>query len=120
MIYYRTIMHIKASSDIFIHYLWGTEKNKDLLISFINTVLEDSEFQPIKDLQIKNPFNRKTFSFDKETVLDINAIDEQGRKEEGKKEGIKETARKILKTGIPVETIMEVTGLKREEIEGLE
>jgi predicted transposase/invertase (TIGR01784 family) len=72
-------MHIKASSDIFIHYLWGTDKNKDLLISFINTVLEDSEFQPIKDVQIKNPFNRKTFSFDKETVLDIKAIDEQGR-----------------------------------------
>ena len=66
---------IKASSDIFIKYLFGTERNKDLLLSFINAVLNDAGFDTIIDLELTNPFNIKTFVLDKESILDIKAID---------------------------------------------
>jgi predicted transposase/invertase (TIGR01784 family) len=62
-----------------VRYLLGDEKNKDLLISFINAVNNDSNFTPIKDVSIKNPVNFKNFQSDKESILDIKGIDEQGK-----------------------------------------
>ena len=38
-------------------------------------------------------------------------------KKEGKKEGIKTTAKKMKEKNIPIETIIEITGLTKEEIE---
>ncbi len=70
---------IKPYSDIFIKYLLGSEKNKDLLISFINAVITDSNFNKIVDVEIKNPFNIKNFPIDKESILDIKATDEHKR-----------------------------------------
>ena len=37
----------------------------------------------------------------------------------GKREAIEKMARKLLRIGIPIEQIMEITGLKKEEIEEL-
>ena len=71
--------YIKPTSDIVIHYLLGSEKNTDLLLSFINAVLEDSDMPLVKSVEIKNPFNTKNFNFDKMSILDIKAIDENGR-----------------------------------------
>jgi predicted transposase/invertase (TIGR01784 family) len=70
---------VKPYSDIFVRYLLGDEKNKDLLISFINAVNNDSNFILIKDVSIKNPVNFKNFQSDKESILDIKGIDEQGK-----------------------------------------
>ncbi|MBN2736542.1 MAG: PD-(D/E)XK nuclease family transposase [Spirochaetales bacterium] len=71
--------YIPAWSDIFILYLWGTEENKDLLLSFINTVLEDADFETIQSIDIQNAFNLKNFDIDKKTILDIKARDKHGR-----------------------------------------
>ena len=71
--------YIKPTTDIFIKYLLGSRKNKDLLLSFINSVLEDSQFNKIVEVEIKNPFNLKSFIADKESILDIKAIDENNR-----------------------------------------
>ena len=51
--------------------LFGVEENKDLLISLINAVV--SEKDQIIDLDIKNPYNAKTFKDDKLSILDIKA-----------------------------------------------
>ena len=74
-------LYIKPSSDIFIKYLFGmdTEESRELLLSFINAVLQNSDFDPIVSVVPKNPFNYKEFINDKESVLDIDAKDEQGR-----------------------------------------
>ncbi len=74
-------LYIKPSSDIFIKYLFGmdTEESRELLLSFINAVLQNSGFDPIVSVVSKNPFNYKEFINDKESVLDIDAKDEQGR-----------------------------------------
>ena len=71
--------YIKPTSDIFIKYLLGSQENRDLLLSFINSVLEDSQFQKIVRVEIKNPFNLKSFLNDKESIVDVKATDENGR-----------------------------------------
>jgi len=70
---------INPLSDIFIKYLLGSEKNKDLLLSFINAVLEDAGLDKIVDVTIRNPFNVKEFTIDKESVVDVKALDEKHR-----------------------------------------
>lgn len=72
----KELPYIKPYSDIFIHYLLAQEQNKDLLIDFINSVLIDADFNPIKDVTIKNPFNIRKYPNDREIILDINAVDE--------------------------------------------
>ncbi len=71
--------YIKPTSDIFIHYLFGSESNKDLLLSFVNAVLEDADMPLVADVQIKNPFNLQKYRYDKLSILDIRAADEEGR-----------------------------------------
>jgi hypothetical protein len=66
---------IAAYSDIFVKFLLGSEKNKKLLLSFINSVLTDSEFPNIIEIEIRNPFNLKSFTLDKESILDVKARD---------------------------------------------
>ncbi len=55
--------------------LFGSEENKDILISFINSML--SEDQQIKDIQLKNPYNIANYKKDKMSILDIKAVDEK-------------------------------------------
>lgn len=70
--------YINPVRDIFIKFLFGSEENKDLLLSFINSVMEDSGFPKIVKVHLKNPFNYKEFSVDKESILDVRAEDEEG------------------------------------------
>jgi predicted transposase/invertase (TIGR01784 family) len=57
--------------------LFGSEDNKDILISFINSIV--SEQDRVKDVSLTNPYNNKDFRGDKLSILDIKAIDESGR-----------------------------------------
>lgn len=66
-------------SDIFVRYLLGDEKSSDLLLSFINAVHEDYDLPLISSITIKNPFNLKAYTIDKETAIDVKAEDEHGR-----------------------------------------
>lgn len=72
-----TIVH--PYSDIFVRYLLGDEENTDLLISFINAVHEDYNLPLISSITIKNPFNLKTYAVDKESAIDVKAVDEEGK-----------------------------------------
>lgn len=72
---------LKATSDMFIKYLFGmdTEQSNHLVMSFINSVLEHSDFPRITKVIQKNPFNYKEFTDDKLSVLDIKVEDENQR-----------------------------------------
>ncbi len=70
---------VKPYSDIFIKYLFGSERNKHLLLSFLNSVLQAKGFDKIVEVVLKNPFNIKEFSADKESLIDIKATDENYR-----------------------------------------
>jgi predicted transposase/invertase (TIGR01784 family) len=78
---YRSIMgmntiKIKPKVDFVFRKLYGTEENKDLLISLLNSVIQPDV--PITDVRIMNPFNLANYERGKETILDIKAIDENG------------------------------------------
>ncbi len=70
---------VNPTSDFFVRYLLGSEENKDILLDFINTILTDSGFKPAVKLELKNPFNLKTFINSKESILDVKAEDENKR-----------------------------------------
>jgi predicted transposase/invertase (TIGR01784 family) len=74
-------IYIKATSDIFIKYLFGmeTQESNKLVLSFINAVLEDSDFPKIIKVIQKNPFNYMEFTRDKLSVRDIKVEDENHR-----------------------------------------
>ena len=62
--------------DLVFRKLFGSEENKDILISFINGVLEGN--MVIKDVTIKNPYNLSTYLSGKTSILDVKAVDENG------------------------------------------
>lgn len=70
--------YIKPTSDIFIHYLLGSEHNKELLLSFINAVLENAGPKQVTAVEILNPFNIKMYPDDKLSIVDIKATDSGG------------------------------------------
>ncbi len=59
--------------------LLGKEENKNLLIHFLNAVLEPEKDALIRDAVIKNPYNEREFIGDKLTVVDVKATDENGK-----------------------------------------
>ncbi|NMF05028.1 Rpn family recombination-promoting nuclease/putative transposase [Clostridium beijerinckii] len=56
--------------------LFGSEENKCILISFINSII--SEENQIKNIELKNPYNISNYRKGKMTILDIKAVDEKG------------------------------------------
>ena len=62
--------------DFVFRRLFGSEENKDLLISLINSVVDPSPH--IVDVTIKNPFNLADYRGSKESILDIKAVDQNG------------------------------------------
>jgi len=63
--------------DLVFKKLFGNEEHTDLLISLVNSIVS-AEDQIVR-IEIKNPYNEKSFSRDKLSVLDIKAQDEKGR-----------------------------------------
>ncbi len=57
--------------------LFGSEGNKDILISFINAIVSPQD--KVKDITLINPYNDPQYKGDKLSILDIKAIDETGR-----------------------------------------
>ena len=57
--------------------LFGSEENKDMLMSFINSII--SQEDQVSSIELKNPYNEKQFYGDKASILDIKAQDHQGR-----------------------------------------
>jgi len=57
----------------------GSEENKNLLIHFLNAVLEPDKEEQIVDVTIKNPYNEREFASDKLSVVDVKATDQKGK-----------------------------------------
>ncbi len=56
--------------------LFGSEENKSILISFINSIV--SEENKIENIELKNPYNISSYRKGKMSILDIKAVDEKG------------------------------------------
>ncbi len=68
---------INPKVDIAFKKLFGSEENKDLLISFINSVMSPDE--RINEITLKNPYNLSDYMNGKLSILDIKAVDENGK-----------------------------------------
>ena len=58
--------------------IFGTEGNKDLLISLINSIVGEED--QVVDIILLNPYNQKNFKNDKLSILDIKAEGSDGKK----------------------------------------
>lgn len=68
---------INPRVDFAFKKLFGSEENKDLLISLINSIV--SEKDQVADVLLKNPYNLADYQAGKMSVLDIKAVDRSGR-----------------------------------------
>ena len=73
------MLGIDPKVDYAFKRVFGLEKNRDLLVSLIDSVLAGSGYARIVDLQICNPFNDKEWPDDKLSILDIKARDAAGK-----------------------------------------
>ena len=67
---------IRPTNDFAFKKTFGSERNKTVLMSLLNSILELS--LPITDLTIENPYNERDFQDDKLSVLDVKAADDSG------------------------------------------
>ena len=68
---------INPRVDFAFKKLFGSEDNKDLLISLINAIVSDEE--QIVEVELKNPYNLADYRAGKISILDIKAKAENGR-----------------------------------------
>ena len=69
---------INPRVDLAFKKIFGTEENKDLLISLINSTVGQED--QVVDVTILNPYNQKSFKQDKLSILDIKAKGTCGKK----------------------------------------
>lgn len=69
---------IDPKVDCVFKALLGAEANRDLLIHFLNAVLEQALPRPIDAVEILNPYNEREFLDDKLSVVDVKARDAAG------------------------------------------
>jgi len=68
---------VNPKIDLVFKKLFGSEENKDILLSLINAILPDR--QQVAKITLKNPYNVSDYAEGKLSILDIKAEDEQGR-----------------------------------------
>ena len=69
---------INTTNDVLFKWLLGRDERKDLLIDFLNAVLDRQQDRVIKDLQYRNSEMLPSFNDDKLTRLDILCTIEDG------------------------------------------
>ena len=71
-------IEVKKLNDYFIRYFFGLKGDEDLLLSFINAIMIDSNFATFVSVDILNPFNMSEKAGNKESIVDLKAITEDG------------------------------------------
>jgi predicted transposase/invertase (TIGR01784 family) len=65
-------------NDVAFKKIFGNEKHKNILISFLNSVLDFKELKKIVDVKLANPYQVPKIPELKETILDIKATNQNG------------------------------------------
>ncbi|QFF97978.1 hypothetical protein PB01_03625 [Psychrobacillus glaciei] len=95
--------------------LFGSEKNKEITIVFLNSILKRTGADGIKDIKFENTEMGREYEEDKLSMLDIL---EEGI-EKGIENGISKVIMNMSKNGAFLETISQLTVIPIEQIEGL-
>ena len=70
--------YLNPRNDIAFRKLFGTEDNKDLLIRFLNTILELKENEIIEEVDFINPWQAPRLDGAKQSIVDVLAKDKRG------------------------------------------
>ena len=70
---------IDPKIDCVFKALLGSEENRNLLVHFLNAVLNTELPEPITSVEILNPYNDKEFLDDKLSIVDVKARDNKER-----------------------------------------
>jgi len=68
-----------VKNDIAFRKIFGNENKKEVLISFLNAILDFEEKHKIMDVTILNPYQLPKFRDGKATIIDVKAKDQGGR-----------------------------------------
>ena len=69
---------INVLNDYFVRYLFASSDSNPLLLDFINSIMLDSNMKTFVALEILTPFNYKENNEDKETIVDVKCITQNG------------------------------------------
>ncbi len=69
---------VDVKADIAFKKVFGNEKHKEILIGFLNAVLDLQGDKRIREVTLKNPWQAPDLPLLKETILDIKAVDHRG------------------------------------------
>ena len=69
---------LDVKTDIAFKKVFGNEQHKEILIGFLNAVLDLQGDKRIAEVTLKNPWQPPDLSILKETILDIKAVDNRG------------------------------------------
>ena len=70
---------IDPKIDCVFKALLGAERNRRLLIHFLNAILACDLVAPLTEVEILNPYNEREFLDDKLSIVDVKARDRAGR-----------------------------------------
>ena len=70
--------NINVLNDYFVRYLFSSSDSNAILLDFINSIMLDSNMKTFRDVEILNPFNCKENYEDKETIVDVKCITQNG------------------------------------------
>jgi len=74
----QEFIFVDPKNDVAFRKIFGDENRKDILISFLNNILEFAGTpKEIMDITIKNPYQVPKLKGLKETILDIKAVDKR-------------------------------------------
>jgi predicted transposase/invertase (TIGR01784 family) len=68
-----------VKNDVAFRKIFGNENKKEVLISFLNAILDFEERHKITDVTIINPYQLPKFRDGKATIIDVKARDQSGR-----------------------------------------
>jgi predicted transposase/invertase (TIGR01784 family) len=69
---------VDVKNDIAFRKIFGNEKKKVILISFLNAVLSLEGKDRIRDVTLLNPFQLPRIAGEKSSIIDVKATDEKG------------------------------------------
>lgn len=69
---------VDVKNDVAFRKIFGNEKKKVILISFLNAVLGLEGQDRIKDVTLLNPFQLPRLTGEKSSIIDVRATDEKG------------------------------------------
>ena len=69
---------VDVKTDIAFKKVFGGEQHKEILIGFLNAILDLRNDKRIKEITLKNPWQAPDLPMLKQTILDIKALDHRG------------------------------------------